>query len=75
MLRFYVAQDPEEWANFIHFLEFAYNSTTHRSTQEEPFQLLLGFRPKSPTDFLNKVNLGPSKKKGTEKTAYYLIWC
>jgi hypothetical protein len=53
MLRAYVAKDRHSWAEWLHLLEHAYNSTVHASTGYSPYQLLYGFTPKGPLDFAN----------------------
>lgn len=53
MLRAYVASDRSDWAEWLHILEFAYNSTPHASTGVAPYLLLYGFNPKGPLDFLS----------------------
>lgn len=69
MLRAYVNSDKSDWPRWLHLLEFAYNSTPHASTGEIPFQLLLGFRPKTLSDFLpisTEGNGGPRVKRTTK---------
>jgi hypothetical protein len=52
MLWAYTAQDKTSWSNWLHLLEFAYNSTPSASTGDVPYMLLYGFVPKNPLDFL-----------------------
>jgi hypothetical protein len=52
MLRAYAAEDKTSWSEWLHLLEFAYNSTPSASTGDVPYMLLYGFVPKNPLDFL-----------------------
>src|ERR1700732_3363751 len=52
MLRAYAAQDKTSWSNWLHLLEFAFNSTPSASTGDVPYMLLYGFVDKNPLDFL-----------------------
>lgn len=55
MLWAYVNTDKSDWPDWLHLLEFAYNSTVHSSTGQTPFHLLLGYMPRSLIDFLPSV--------------------
>ncbi|KAF9554578.1 hypothetical protein CPC08DRAFT_619652, partial [Agrocybe pediades] len=52
MLRAFVNAERDDWADWLHLLEFAYNSMVHSSTGTPPFKLLLGFLPRSGLDML-----------------------
>ena len=52
MLRAYVQFDQKDWAKWLDILQFAYNNTTHSSHGQAPAKLLLGYKPRSPLDFL-----------------------
>lgn len=52
MLRAYINDDLDDWALWLHILEFAYNNSQHSSTGTTPFFLLYGFHPRTPIDFL-----------------------
>ena len=52
MLHAFVAGKKDQWARWLHLLEFAYNSAVHSSTSTTPFHLLLGFHPRTPLDFI-----------------------
>lgn len=51
MMRAFIAGKKDQWAVWIHLLEFAYNSAVHSSIGTTPFHLLLGFHPRTPLDF------------------------
>ena len=42
MLRSYCDQQPRQWLKFLPLVEFAYNSSFHRSLQMSPFKALYG---------------------------------
>lgn len=52
MLRAYTSTEKESWEDWLHLLEYAYNSAVHASTGTTPYFLLYGFHPRSPLDFL-----------------------
>lgn len=52
MARAYAQGAKDSWSEWLHLLEFTYNSTVHSSTLESPYFLLYGFRPRSPLDLL-----------------------
>ena len=43
-----------DWVSLLPGLEFAYNSTTHSTTEKTPFELERGYIPNSPRLLLNK---------------------
>jgi len=45
MMCAFIAGKKDQWALWLHLLEFAYNSAVHSSTGTTPFHLLLGFHP------------------------------
>ena len=51
MLRAFIAGQKDQWATWLHLLEFTYNSAIHSSIGTAPFHLLLGFHPRTPLDF------------------------
>jgi len=67
-LRAYVSDDLDDWATWLHILEFAYNIAVHSSTGILPNFLTYGFQPKTPLDFLL---LG--KSQGNGSTSYLLL--
>jgi hypothetical protein len=52
MLRSCVDQRQNDWTHHLAALEFAYNNSIQASTQLTPFELYLGYHPKSPYSFL-----------------------
>jgi hypothetical protein len=72
MLRAYVADNQADWAEWLHLLEFAYNSTPHTSTGVSPYLLLYGFNPKGPLDFLLNDNAGSSSYSLDRKADNFL---
>ena len=56
MLHTYINDDLDDWAMWLHILEFAYNNSVHGSTSTTPFFLLYGFHPHTPLDFLKPSN-------------------
>jgi len=52
MMHAFIAGKKDQWALWIHLLEFAYNSVVHSSIGTTPFHLLLGFHPRTPLDFV-----------------------
>jgi len=52
MLHAFVAGQKDQWAVWLHLMEFTYNSTMHSSIGTAPFHLLLSFHPRTPLDFV-----------------------
>ncbi len=57
MLRAYVHADQQDWAQWLDILQMAYNNTPHSAHKEAPAKLLLGFKPRSPSDLLHESGL------------------
>ena len=52
MLRAYIQTDQKDWSQWLDVLQFAYNNAKHSSHNSRPAELLLGFKPRTPLDFL-----------------------
>jgi len=61
MLRAYVQEDRTEWSSWLDILQFAYNNSTHSAHKSKPAELLLGYKPRSPLDFLKERGLNVTK--------------
>ena len=53
LLRCFVRDKPKEWENVLPIAEFAYNSSTNRTTQHSPFEIVYGMQPASVLDLSN----------------------
>ena len=72
MLRAYVNDDRANWVEWLHLLEFAYNSAKHSSMSTTPFFSLLGFQPRSTLDHLPKSSNFPRKDDTDRSSDNYL---
>eukprot|EP00253_Pinus_taeda_P031391 PITA_31391 len=66
MLRSYVMQQPSRWEEYLHLVEFAYNNGYHASLQMSPFELLYGWKCRTPSSWggpEDKLVLGPEMLK------------
>src|SRR5580693_8303172 len=57
MLRAYVLDDRTDWANWLDVLQFAYNNSFQSAHKNRPAELLLGYKPRSPLDYLKEHGL------------------
>jgi hypothetical protein len=57
VLRVYVQADQKDWVNWLDILQFMYNNAKHLSHHTSPAQLLLGYKPRTPLDFLTESGL------------------
>lgn len=67
LLRAYIGKDKTSWAEWLHVVEFAYNSSLHSSTGYTPFYLLRGFEPRAPSDFLLLSQQGKDERSHDAK--------
>ena len=49
-LRFFVNQQQNDWSTYLPLAEFAHNNWKNATTGESPFQLLMGYHPRSDWD-------------------------
>ena len=52
LLRGYCSKHPKLWDEHLHYIQHAYNSAKHSSTNTSPFEACFGYLPKSPLDFI-----------------------
>lgn len=46
------SEQKSNWPTYLQQLTFAYNTTVHQSTSEQPYFLMFGLEPQLPIDFL-----------------------
>ncbi len=51
-LRFYVNERQDNWCAYLPMAEFAHNSWPHEITRKSPFELLMGYNPR--TDWIDR---------------------
>jgi hypothetical protein len=61
MLRAYVQADQKDWALWLDVLQFSYNNATHSAHDSSPAKLLLGYKPRTPLDFLATSGLAAAE--------------
>lgn len=69
MLRTYVMQQPTQWEEYLHLVEFSYNNRYHTSLQMSPFEVLYGRKCRTPSSWgapEDKLRLGPEMHKEME---------
>eukprot|EP00253_Pinus_taeda_P008729 PITA_08729 len=62
MLRSSVMQQPTQWEEYLHLVEFAYNNGYHSSLKMSPFEVLYGWKCRTPSSWggpEDKFLLGP----------------
>jgi hypothetical protein len=57
----YIEPDQKDWSWWLDMLQLVYNNATHSSHQSTPAKLLMGYKPRSPIDFLAKDGLTTSE--------------
>jgi transposase InsO family protein len=58
MLTCYVNQHQDDWDTHLPYLAFAYNSATHASTNQTPYEMTFGDKPKMPIDLITNQEPG-----------------
>eukprot|EP00253_Pinus_taeda_P016690 PITA_16690 len=61
MLRVYLMQQPTQWEEYLHVVEFSYNNGYHTSLQMSPFEVLYGRKCRTPSSWggpEDKLRLG-----------------
>jgi len=48
----FATHDQANWDDYLPLVEYAYNSSVHRSTKQTPFELDLGYEPPLPRDLI-----------------------
>ena len=66
LLRCFVRDKPKEWENVLPIAEFAYYSSTNRTTQHSPFEIVYGMQPASVLDLSSLPLLKKEHPKATE---------
>ena len=67
MLRSYCSQQPNQWLKYLPLVEFAYNSSYHRSLQMSPFKALYGQECFTPLRLANPNLSVPTAKETLEE--------
>ena len=67
MLRAVLKKNIKMWEDCLPHIEFAYNRSLHSTTKMCPFQIVYGFLPRAPIDFmtlssLEKLNFNATKR-------------
>ena len=63
MIKSHIEDDQDNWDLILDKIAFAYNTSTHESTKQTPFELQFGRKPKLPIDILlPNVNLYTREK-------------
>ena len=72
MLRSYCNQQPQQWLKFLPLVEFAYNSSFHKSLQMSPFKSLYGQECLTPLRLANQNLSVLATKETLEEMDYQL---
>ena len=52
LLRALLKGNHKSWDEYLPYVEFAYNRGVHRTTKQSPFEVVYGFNPLTPLDFI-----------------------
>lgn len=67
MIRCFVDEEQENWDLHLNKLAFAYNTSRHSITQQTPFEMMFGRKPRIPIDIilpnLDELNREPNLKE------------
>ena len=47
-----IQKNLKNWEDCLPFIEFAYNRSVHSTTNFSPYEIVFGFNPLTPLDFL-----------------------
>eukprot|EP00253_Pinus_taeda_P026297 PITA_26297 len=70
ILRAYVMQQPNKWEYYLHLVEFTYNNGYHTSFWMSPFEVLYGWKCRTPSSWSgpeDRLRLGPGMLKEMEQ--------
>ena len=66
----YVLNNSTKWEDYLHLAEFAYNKRYKTSTKMSPFEVLYGWKCRTPVAWdnpMDRLMLGPDLLKDLEK--------
>jgi len=72
LLKKVAAERPKDWHHYLGPLMFAVRDTSQDSTGFTPFQLLYGYRVRTPVTLLKRIWLG-EEEDSQVKTAYQYV--
>jgi hypothetical protein len=72
LLRGYCSKHPKLWDEQLHYVQHAYNRAMHSSTQRTPFEVCLGYFPKSPMEFSFREENKEDEKNDTDKAKRFI---
>ena len=52
LLRSIIQKNLKNWEDCLPFIEFLYNRSVHSTTNFSPYEIVFGFNPLTPLDFL-----------------------
>ena len=56
MLRMYVMNNPTKWEDYLHLAEFAFNNGYQASAKMSPFEVLYGWKCRTPVTWDSPVD-------------------